>query len=111
MAKLNLNKLQGGMVTLSEVVDKNGHTLIRANEELSDKHILLLKMWGVLEVDIKKTDDFISSDIFSNQYSEEAITSAKLLAEKKFQFHDQENKAAIILKKYFIEQELEGSKF
>ena len=53
MAEVSTNRLKEGMTTQSEVVDKHGHTLIRANEEITNNHITLLKMWGVTSVTVK----------------------------------------------------------
>jgi hypothetical protein len=108
VTRLSLNKLRSGMVTLSEVIDKSGHTLISANEVLSEKHILLLKMWGVSEVDIKQSNDAINADEFSNEFSPEMVKEVIALADSKFYFHNQESRLVTFLKKQFIDRTLEG---
>ena len=86
------------MVTLSAVVDNSGHTLIRANEVLSEKHILLLKMWAISEIDVKQSNDSINADEYSNEYSNESVKEAIALAESKFHLHKEDNLVTFLKK-------------
>ena len=108
MAKVAVNSLKPGMVTLSEVLDKTGHALIRPNEELSDKHITLLKMWGIVEVDVKTSKQELNYDLLLNEYPPNLVKHAIDLAEEKFKFFNQDDKITPLLKKYFIENTLAG---
>ena len=111
MAKLSPDKLKCGMVTLTEVIDSNGHVLIRANEELSEKHILLLKMWGISEVDINHAAGEIDPAHFSANFSKQQVAEAIAHAEHAFKFHNNEDKVVKNLKKHYIERTLEGGDF
>ena len=108
MAKLGINNLREGMVTLREVLDENGQTLIRANEELSAKHITLLKMWGIAELDVKYSKQEVDIDILLSEHPPNLVNDAIHSAEAKFKFFDEKSKNTHLLKKYFIEASLKG---
>ena len=52
MAKISTQKLLAGMKVATPVVDPYGNILIAESEELTNKHLRLLKTWGVEEVTI-----------------------------------------------------------
>ena len=103
MAKLSINQLKAGMTTNSEVIDQHGHTLIRANEDISDSHITLLKMWGVYEIDIKDAVHTLNLDYLKAHYPPKIIDSLLETANKKFKYLDQESQLCNFLKKNFVE--------
>ncbi len=109
MAKLAVNSLKPGMVTLSKILDHSGHTLIRSGEELSDKHITLLKMWGIVEVEVKMSRQEINYNILLNKYPSNLVKHAIDLADERFKFFNEEDKVTHLLKKYFIENKLAGA--
>ena len=109
MAKLAVNNLKVGMVTLSEVLDQNGHTLIRPSEELSEKHITLLKMWGVIEIDVKYSKQEVNIDILLAKYPANLVQHAIDLAAERFKFFNPESKITHLLKSHFIEKQLAGA--
>lgn len=109
MSKLAVNSLKPGMVTLSEVLDSSGHTLIRSAEELSDKHITLLKMWGIVEVDVKMSRQEINFDLLLAEHPPNIVKHAVDLADEKFKFFNKEDKITLLLKKHFIENKLAGA--
>lgn len=103
MAKLGINQLKAGMTTNSEVVDKHGHTLIRANEDISDSHITLLKMWGVYEIDIKDATCVLNLDYLKAQYPSQTIDTLLETANQKFKYLEQDSQLCNFLKKTFVE--------
>ena len=109
MAKLAVNSLKPGMITLSEVLDKSGHALIRPNEELSDKHITLLKMWGIVEIEVKKSRQEINYDLLLAEYPSNIVRHAIDLANERFKFFNDEDRITQLLKKCFIENTLDGA--
>ena len=87
------------MITGSEVVDSNGHVLTKANEVLSDSHILLLKMWGINEVDVQCESLVISADFAKDEVSIIAET-----VEDKFALHSDDCPVAGNLKSYMLDK-------
>ena len=74
MGIVNINDVEAGMVLLSEVSNKHGNVLLKPGDELAEKTIMLLKSWGITEVDIEghdgdavegKEKDALSSDIMA----------------------------------------------
>jgi hypothetical protein len=53
MGKLNLDQIQPGMVLAADVLDRNGRVLLKSGLEVIEKHLRILKQWGVTEADIK----------------------------------------------------------
>lgn len=57
MAIINLDYIKPGMVLNSDVKDINGRLLMTTGTELTEKHLHILKAWGITEVDIKGMTD------------------------------------------------------
>jgi hypothetical protein len=110
MATLNINKLKNGMTTHSEVIDVHGHTLIRANEKLTDKHITLLKMWGIPEIDVKDSINDLEIEDLKAIYSSSLINDLIEESQRKLIFIDSEPLLSASLKRIFIEYAAKGKK-
>jgi len=52
MGILNINDLKEGMTLAADVKNKHGNIMIRQGMTLSEKHIMLLKAWGIAEADV-----------------------------------------------------------
>ena len=74
MGIVNIHDVEEGMVLLSEVSNKHGNVLLKPGDKLIEKTIMLLKSWGITEVDIeghdgdaveRKEKDALSSDIMA----------------------------------------------
>lgn len=52
MALVHIDNLAPGMVLSKNVCDRSGRMLLPAEAELTEKHFSILRMWGVLEVEI-----------------------------------------------------------
>ncbi|MGB9715375.1 MAG: hypothetical protein ACPL1G_03040 [Thermodesulfovibrionales bacterium] len=68
MAIINLEYLKPGMVLNNDVKDINGRLLMTAGTEIAEKHLHILKAWGITEVDIKgitekEVEDLTKKDI------------------------------------------------
>jgi hypothetical protein len=53
MGLINIGDIRPGMVLAKDVKDRNGRVLLSAENELTDKHLKIFKMWGVTEADIQ----------------------------------------------------------
>jgi len=56
MGVLSINDLKGGMVLASDVSNKHSNILLKKGDMLNGKNIILLKSWGITEVDIEGVD-------------------------------------------------------
>jgi len=57
MGSLNLDDIQPGMTLADDVKDKSGRILLTAGQKVTDKHLKIFKMWGILEADITDNKD------------------------------------------------------
>jgi hypothetical protein len=53
MAQLEIDALQPGMRVGRDVVEASGQTLLRAGTEITEKHLRVLRSWGVPHVEIE----------------------------------------------------------
>jgi hypothetical protein len=53
MGRLNLDEISAGMVLAANVLDRNGRILLKGGLEITDKHLTILKQWGVTDAEIK----------------------------------------------------------
>ena len=56
MGILNIDDLKDGMVLADDIINKHGNILIKKGNMLSEQNIMLLKAWGVTEVNIQGVD-------------------------------------------------------
>ena len=56
MGVLNIDDLKGGMVLADDLLNKHGNILIKKGNTLSEQNIMLLKAWGITEVDVEGVD-------------------------------------------------------
>lgn len=76
MAIVKLEHVNSGMVVANNVKDRSGRILISINTELTDKHIRILKTWGIRSVEIVTADQKIEEELTIN-ISAEQLTEAK----------------------------------
>lgn len=52
MGKVAIENIETGMILAGDVRDRSGRMLLGAGAELTQKHLLIFRTWGVLEADI-----------------------------------------------------------
>ncbi|HXE95149.1 MAG TPA: hypothetical protein VN642_01985 [Dongiaceae bacterium] len=52
MGKVAIENIEPGMVLASDVHDRSGRMLLGGGAELTQKHLVIFRTWGVLEADI-----------------------------------------------------------
>jgi hypothetical protein len=57
MGKIPTDNLAQGMILASDVLDRSGRLLLKADTELTDRHLYILHTWGIIEADIVGTED------------------------------------------------------
>jgi hypothetical protein len=53
MGRLNLAEIQPGMTLAADVLDRNGRVLLKTGLTINDKHLKILKQWGITDADIQ----------------------------------------------------------
>jgi len=56
MGILNINDLKEGMTLAADVKNKHGNIMIKQGMTLTEKHIMLLKAWGITDADVEGAD-------------------------------------------------------
>lgn len=56
MGEINLGYIKSGMVLASDLKDANGRFLLGKGAKIEDKHIRIMKMWGITSADIEGAD-------------------------------------------------------
>ena len=79
-----IGSLQPGMELNSDVHDQSGRLLAKAETIISDKHIKVLKTWGVTHADIKSDNNPAEIQLPSEPPSAENVSKAEALADKLF---------------------------
>lgn len=57
MGKILTDKLVPGMILGADVRDRSGRLLLGSGTELNDRHLYILRTWGVVEVEITGADE------------------------------------------------------
>ena len=57
MGKILTDNLASGMILGADVRDRSGRLLLGTGTMLSDRHLYILRTWGVIEVEIAGADD------------------------------------------------------
>lgn len=53
MGTVAIENIETGMVLASDVLDRSGRMLLGAGAELTQKHLIIFRTWGVLDADIE----------------------------------------------------------
>ena len=56
MGILNINDLKEGMTLAADVKNKHGNIMIKQGMTPTEKHIMLLKAWGITDADVEGAD-------------------------------------------------------
>jgi HD-like signal output (HDOD) protein len=100
MGKINVNSLKVGMILAEDVKDRNGRLLLSSGLALTDKHIRILKIWGVPEADIEGVSrENVEEEVLAN-IPEEFLEAAREYMAVRFRHNDPEHEAVAELMRY-----------
>jgi hypothetical protein len=57
MSIVSTENLIPGMLLAADVRDRNGRLLLKAGAELTDKHLYILRTWGIVEAEVVNADE------------------------------------------------------
>lgn len=97
MAKMVLDKLEPGMVLAADVHDRAGRMLLGAGGELTAKHLVIFRTWGVEEVEIAGFDDLPGGEGESGEISSESTAAAEAALVPLFSTANREHPALVEL--------------
>ncbi|MHB8058890.1 MAG: hypothetical protein ACYDHC_13470 [Desulfuromonadaceae bacterium] len=96
MGKVAIENIETGMVLAGDVHDRTGRMLLGAGAELTQKHLVIFRTWGVLEADIVGQGDDDASQIPADVNPFELAAAEQELAHL-FQHADRTHPAIIEL--------------
>jgi hypothetical protein len=88
MGVINFEDIQAGMVLGSDVTDSSGRMLLRAGQEITEKHLRIFKMWGITEADIADVDKDEVSAMANSKYDPALIRDAQEQLTDRFRHAD-----------------------
>lgn len=77
MGMVAVDNLEVGMVLSAPVQDRNGRMLLGAGAELTQKHLVVLRTWGITEVDIAGIDQGDSTTPLPDEVDPTAVAAAE----------------------------------
>ena len=84
MGILNIDDLKDGMALADDIINKHGNILIKKGNILSEQNIMLLKAWGVTEVNVQGVDQTQADQEEFKALPEEVIDSIEQKLKKCF---------------------------
>ena len=71
-----IDNLEAGMTLACDVNDRAGRLLLGAGVELSQKHLVILRTWGIMEVDIVGVEDDDQGSHLPPEITQEQLDAA-----------------------------------
>lgn len=85
MGRLNLDEISPGMTLASDVLDRSGRVLLKSGLQVTEKHLTILKQWGITDADILGVDrDEINAKTIES-FDQDILTACE--TEKRELFH------------------------
>ncbi len=93
MGLINITALKEGMVLAEDVRDRNGRFIAASATALTDKHIRILKMWGVVEANIQGVTKEEVEQQLTEDIDSATLEAAEKLTRDRFALNDIEHPA------------------
>lgn len=91
MSEIELTRLQPGMVVGRDVKDRNGRLLVAARTSLTERHVRIMKIWGVNAVFVEDgREDKVQDEV---DLPPEIMTAAEESLRRRFSFNDLKDEA------------------
>jgi HD-like signal output (HDOD) protein len=99
MGKVNVDDLRSGMVLASDLKDSVGRFLLQHGTVIQDKHIQILKSWGITEADIEGLDQKMAAEGIKLQIDPDILKKCEDYASMLFQYSNSDHEATRELKR------------
>ncbi len=91
MGVINLEDIEPGMTLECNIVNRNGLVLLRGEEEITQKHLRILRMWGITEAAIKGVGREEVMDKFAAKIDPRLLEEATTKAYEIFRHNDRKH--------------------
>jgi hypothetical protein len=109
MPHLSVDKINPGMILIEDVVHMNGRILMRADNELTEKHIKILKTWGILTVNVVQNEQAAAGTTDKPVVSPEECRAVEERLRKLFRHADLAHPALAEIFRYRVSESLGGA--
>ena len=93
MGVIKVSHLKPEMFVCNDVKDRNGRLLVAAGTRLTDKHIRIIKIWGVVEADIRDASDRDADPPAQGPVDPDIGGAADEVVTKNFRYNDLQDPA------------------
>jgi len=97
MGKVAIENIETGMVLASDVHDRSGRLLLGAGAELTQKHLVIFRTWGVSEADIAGLGSNETADLIPPDVDPQELAAAEQALIPLFRHTDRKHPAIIEL--------------
>lgn len=97
MGKVAIDNIETGMVLASDVHDRSGRMLLGAGAELTQKHLVIFRTWGVLEADIAGMGSEDAADLIPADIDPQELAAAEQALEPLFRHTNRSHPAIVEL--------------
>ncbi len=91
MGVINLEDIEAGMILDRDIVNRNGLVLLKAADQITEKHLRILKMWGITEADIKGIEKEAILDRAAAEIDPRLLEEATTKSQEIFRHTDREH--------------------
>jgi HD-like signal output (HDOD) protein len=105
MGMVKVSHLKPDMVVCSDVKDRNGRLLVAAGTRLTEKHIRIIRIWGVVEVEIEDIAKKGGVPSSNNVIDPVIIRAAEETMRSRFRYNDLGNSAISELFRISVQRE------
>lgn len=109
MTILRLDELQPGMVLAEDAVHLNGRVLLRAGVVLTERHLRMFRMWGLIEAGIAGTGPERLHTAKPEDADPEHVDELRASLNDRFRFADSAHPAIAELFRWCLEQQVQES--
>lgn len=99
---VNVDDLKGGMVLAGDLVDPVGRFLLARGSTIQEKHIQIMKVWGITQADIEGYDQEKAAETTMSQIDPEILKKAEDYIAPFFQYSNQEHEAIREIKRLSV---------
>ncbi len=88
MSRINVDDARPGMVLASDLFSEQGRLLLPKGTEIEDRHLRILNIWGVTEVDVVGVERDVAAAGAISEMSPEVIEACRARVEPRFVLND-----------------------
>jgi len=91
MGIINIEDIKAGMILGKDLKDRSGLVLLEAGQEITEKHLKILRMWGVTEAEIKGVTREETISRATSQIDPILLREAEIQVRERFRHTDLRN--------------------